>query len=200
MALVKTTAKGAKVNFLDSIRYGFKKALDFKGVATRSEFWYFTSFSAIALVLAAVADSALAPIFGALKDPLFSPVELFAAIVFILPQVSVSARRLHDSGKTAKILVAWVIPIVVTVLAAVHFAQLPNLGVPGELVAPTDLLELILVDAVVAVLLFLIFTVLMVLKSKSAANGNRYVEADLPMPQVDDLQSDAKPGVVNIGL
>ena len=188
------------MNFLDSIRYGFKKALDFKGVATRSEFWYFTSFSAIALVLAAVADSALAPIFGALKDPLFSPVELFAAIVFILPQVSVSARRLHDSGKTAKILVAWVIPIVVTVLAAVHFAQLPNLGVPGELVAPTDLLELILVDAVVAVLLFLIFTVLMVLKSKSAANGNRYVEADLPMPQVDDLQSDAKPGVVNIGL
>ena len=200
MALVKTTAKGAKVNFLDSIRYGFKKALDFKGVATRSEFWYFTSFSAIALVLAAVADSALAPIFGALKDPLFSPVELFAAIVLVLPQVAVSARRLHDSGKTAKVLVAWVIPIVVTVLAAVRFAQLPNLGVSVELVVPTDLLELILVDAFAAVLLLLIFTVLMVLKSKSAANGNRYVEADLPMPQVDDLQSDGKPGVVNIGL
>jgi uncharacterized membrane protein YhaH (DUF805 family) len=175
------------VNFPDSIRYGFKKALDFKGVATRAEFWYFTTFSAIALVLAAAADSALAPIFGALKDPLFSPVELFAAIVLILPQAAVSARRLHDSGKTAKILVAWVIPIVVTVLAAVRFAQLPNLGVPGELVAPTDLLELILLDAVAAVLLCLTFTVLMVLKSKSAANGNQYAEADLPMPQVDGL-------------
>jgi uncharacterized membrane protein YhaH (DUF805 family) len=200
MALVRTSAKGAKVNFLDSIRYGFKKALDFKGVATRSEFWYFTSFSAIALVLASAADSAIAPVFGALQDPLFSPVELFAAIVLILPQVAVSARRLHDSGKTAKILVAWVTPIVVTVLAAVRFAQLPNLGVSVELVVPTDLLELILVDAFAAVLLLLIFTVLMVLKSKSAANGNRYVEADLPMPQVDDLQSDGKPGVVNIGL
>lgn len=200
MTLVKKTAKGAKVNFLDSIRYGFKRALDFKGVATRAEFWYFTAFSAIALVLASVADTAIAPIFGALKDPLFSPVELFAAIVLVLPQVAVSARRLHDSGKTAKVLVAWVIPIVVTVLAAVRFAQLPNLGVSVELVVPTDLLELILVDAFAAVLLWLIFTVLMVLKSKSAANGNRYVEADLPMPQVDDLQSDGKPGVVNIGL
>ena len=200
MTLVKKTAKGAKVNFLDSIRYGFKRALDFNGVATRAEFWYFTAFSAIALVLAAVADTAIAPIFGALKDPLFSPVELFAAIVLVLPQVAVSARRLHDSGKTAKVLVAWVIPIVVTVLAAVRFAQLPNLGVSVELVVPTDLLELILVDAFAAVLLLLIFTVLMVLKSKSAANGNRYVEADLPMPQVDDLQSDGKPGVVNIGL
>lgn len=200
MALVDKTIKGAKVNFLDSIRFGFKKALDFKGVATRTEFWYFTAFTALVLVLATLADSALAPIFGALKDPLFSPVELVATIVLTAPQVAVSARRLHDSGKSAKILVAWVIPIVVTVLAVVRFTQVKSFGVPGERVAPTDLLELVLIDALALVLLILVFTVLMSLKSKSAANGNRYVEADLPMPQVDDSPSDAKPGVVNIGL
>lgn len=188
------------MNFLDSIRFGFKKALDFKGVATRTEFWYFTAFTALVLVLATLADSALAPIFGALKDPLFSPVELVATIVLTAPQVAVSARRLHDSGKSAKILVAWVIPIVVTVLAVVRFTQVKSFGVPGERVAPTDLLELVLIDALALVLLILVFTVLMSLNSKSAANGNRYVEADLPMPQVDDSPSDAKPGVVNIGL
>lgn len=188
------------MNFLDSIRLGFKKSLDFKGAATRSEYWFFVATSALVFVLAAAADSSLAPIFGALKDPFFSPVELFAAIVLVLPLTSVSARRLHDSGKTAKVLVAWLIPLVLITMAVVQFAQLPNLGVPGEMVAPTELLMLILAGSAATALLLLVFTILMVLPTKSFANGNRYVQADLPMPNVDNLPDEPRSGVVNIGL
>jgi uncharacterized membrane protein YhaH (DUF805 family) len=192
--------EGANVNFRDSIRYGFKKSLDFKGSATRFEYWSFVALSASVWILAAVADSALAPLFGALKDPFFSPVELAATLVLILPLTSVSARRLHDSGKTAKILVSWLIPITLIAVAASRFAQLPNLGVPGAMVAPTDLLLLILVGAFSSLLLLLIFTVLMLLPTKSYAKGNRYIDAELPMPNIDEGPAQPKTGVVNIGL
>jgi uncharacterized membrane protein YhaH (DUF805 family) len=188
------------MNFRDSIRFGFKKAIDFRGSATKSEFWYFVLLSVSVLILSAAADSALAPLFGALKDPFFSPVELALTIVLVLPVTSVSARRLHDSGKTAKILLAWLIPIVVLAIAASRFAQLPNLGVPGAMVVPADLLALILVGAFSGLLLLLIFTVLMLLPSKSFAKGNRYGVADLPMPNIDENPAQPKSDVVNIGL
>ena len=188
------------MNFLDSIRVGFKKSLDFKGSASRAEYWFFIALAVIVSAVAAVIDSAIAPLFGALNDPFFSPLELAATVILILPLSAVSARRLHDSGRTAKALIAWIIPILLTTVAAVRFAQLPNLGVPGELVAPTDLLILILIAAVSSLLLLLIFTILMVLPSKSFAKGNHYVDADLPMPAIDDLPPEPRSGVVNIGL
>jgi uncharacterized membrane protein YhaH (DUF805 family) len=187
------------VNFRDSIRLGFKKSFDFKGSASRAEYWYFVALVTLVLVLAAVVDSALAPLFGALKDPFFSPVELVATLFLVVPLTSVSARRLHDSGRTAKILVAWLIPIAVIAVAAARFAQLPNLGSLGAMAAPADLLVLILGGAVSGVLLLLIFIVLMVLPAKSFAKGNRYVDAELPMPKIDEEPAQPKTGVVNIG-
>ena len=188
------------MNFRDSIRLGFKNALNFKGASNRAEHWYFVALSALVLGVAAVADSALAPIFGALNDPFFSPVELAATVFLILPLTAVSVRRLHDSGKTAKVLVFWMIPVTLITVAAGRFAQVPNLGVPGAMVVPNDLLMLILFGAVSAILMILIFTVLMVLPSKSFAKGNRYVEAELPMPTIDDQSAERKANVVNIGL
>ncbi len=65
----------------------FAKYAEFKGRATRSEYWWFTLFTTLMYIVAAVID----------------PTEVFGNIlglVFFLPTWAVGARRLHDVGRS----------------------------------------------------------------------------------------------------
>lgn len=73
------------MSFSASIATCFKKYGVFKGWASRSEFWYFTLFTAVLLLPAVV----LGP-FGALL-----------VLGVALPAWTVAARRLHDIDKSA---------------------------------------------------------------------------------------------------
>lgn len=72
------------MNFVDAIKSGFRNYVNFEGRASRSEFWYFTLFCLIGGVVTG-----------------FIPVVslLFMAATF-LPNIAVSARRLHDVGRS----------------------------------------------------------------------------------------------------
>lgn len=89
----------------------FKKYADFRTRATRSEFWYFTLMY---YILTAVL---LFPVFGSIgslmsaaetgQDPSMSMMAkisggawLIMALALIIPSLAVTARRLHDSGKS----------------------------------------------------------------------------------------------------
>ncbi|OYW81621.1 MAG: hypothetical protein B7Z26_04860 [Asticcacaulis sp. 32-58-5] len=73
----------------DAIVVCLRKYLDFKGRATRSEFWWFYLFNVlvniIAGLLAAITD---VDAFGA------------ASYAFIIPSFAVGARRLHDINRS----------------------------------------------------------------------------------------------------
>lgn len=76
-----------RMSFKDAVVTCFKKYVDFSGRARRSEFWYFSLFTAIANLI-------LSLIFGEASIV----ISLFS-LATLLPSLSVSWRRMHDIGK-----------------------------------------------------------------------------------------------------
>ncbi len=76
--------------FKQAIITALQKYADFKGRATRSEYWYFYLFSVLTALAASIIDSAL---FGQAYGPLYSLITL----ALLIPNFSTGVRRLHDS-------------------------------------------------------------------------------------------------------
>ena len=96
--------------FLQCIR----NYVNFSGRARRTEFWYFILFSILLMIVAMVLDAIC---FGHPYKLFYSLVALF----LFLPQLAVSARRLHDTGRSAKwllwnylALLVWIIALVIS--------------------------------------------------------------------------------------
>jgi uncharacterized membrane protein YhaH (DUF805 family) len=89
--------------------FALKNFGDFKGRARRSEFWFFQLFVfAITAVLVFI-DSAM----GTLQKE--SSVGLLSGIfslVILIPSISVSVRRLHDTGRSGWYLLLSFVPLV----------------------------------------------------------------------------------------
>ena len=73
-----------------AVYYGFRNYLNFKGEATRPEFWWFFLFFHVAYILGVVLEIALG-LNGFIG---------FVSVVVWLPLLSVSVRRMHDAGKS----------------------------------------------------------------------------------------------------
>jgi len=69
------------VNFQTSIRSGFQNYTNFKGRASRAEYWWWASFTVILSIL-------LSSINGSLGD--------LGSLVTLLPSIAVAIRRVHD--------------------------------------------------------------------------------------------------------
>jgi uncharacterized membrane protein YhaH (DUF805 family) len=75
------------MDFVGAIKSGFSNYANFRGAASRSEFWYWTLFTVLATIVASSVDRFL---FGSLST-IFS----FATLI---PSLAVSVRRLRDAG------------------------------------------------------------------------------------------------------
>ena len=83
------------MNFIDAVKSGFIKYVDFKGRASRSEYWYF----ALALSLLGILISFLEISTGMIDSvDSYGPLSIVFLISTFLPSLSVAARRLHDRG------------------------------------------------------------------------------------------------------
>jgi uncharacterized membrane protein YhaH (DUF805 family) len=69
------------VNFQTSIRSGFQNYTNFKGRASRAEYWWWALFTVILSIL-------LSSINGSLGD--------LGSLVTLLPSIAVAIRRVHD--------------------------------------------------------------------------------------------------------
>jgi uncharacterized membrane protein YhaH (DUF805 family)/predicted RNA-binding Zn-ribbon protein involved in translation (DUF1610 family) len=92
-----------KNKFEDSKKNGFEYFVDamkkyavFRGRARRAEFWWFTLFL---VLISCVAEVINAIVFteDSLQSRLFSNI---VSLVFLLPNLAVSWRRMHDLGKS----------------------------------------------------------------------------------------------------
>jgi len=70
------------VNFQTAIRSGFNNYANFKGRATRTEYWWWALFSVIAGVLGSLIHSSIGNL---------------AQLVTLLPSIAVAVRRMHDT-------------------------------------------------------------------------------------------------------
>ncbi len=79
------------MDFAQAIRSGFKNYVGFDGRACRSEYWYWTLFTIVVSLAAAVLDSVIGLGF-------FSGV---VSLGLFLPSLAVAFRRIHDIDRTA---------------------------------------------------------------------------------------------------
>ena len=109
---------------LQSALQTLKKYADFKGRASRDEFWCFFAFLVIA--------NAVASFVGLLLG--FGPT--LAAIVgalLVIPQLAVAVRRLHDLGKSGRELVVPCVMFMAVPLAFAFRGILPKIVALGLL-------------------------------------------------------------------
>jgi uncharacterized membrane protein YhaH (DUF805 family) len=85
------------MNFGQAVVSGLRNYIIFSGRASRSEYWFFMVFFGFAVIGGMIADLFL---FAALAAEGISPLTLAADLVFILPAIAVSVRRLHDIDRT----------------------------------------------------------------------------------------------------
>lgn len=181
-----------KVDFLTAIQRGFKGFVDFRGAATRSEFWYWTLFTVLLGFVLGVVESAIWPPVEtgeSLEEILLAlsaqatPLTSAASIVLLLPNLSITARRFHDAGFSAKWLFLSLLPLAVGFVGAISLAGM-GAGMtvtPAEIFPEELLLALLLFLGLMIVLIIgitVFYLILCVLPSRSAAAGNKHVKPE----------------------
>lgn len=87
------------MNFTEAVKTCFKKYADFKGRASRSEYWWFFLATLLMSIALSIVNENLSSIFS---------------IATLLPSIAVGVRRMHDVGKSGWYLL---IPIYNLILA-----------------------------------------------------------------------------------
>ena len=97
------------MSFTNAIKSGFRNYANFKGRATRSEYWWWTLFN---LLITSVSSSFVNQDFGNL-----------VSLALLLPSIAVAVRRMHDVNRRGW----WVlVPIVNLVFALTASKQEQN--------------------------------------------------------------------------
>lgn len=94
---------GPKMTLPLAMREGFTRWLDFSGRSSRAAYWYW----ALGLFLATAGASVLGRVLGIAGENGESVFTYLVYLAFLVPNMSILIRRLHDTGRTAAWAVAW---------------------------------------------------------------------------------------------
>lgn len=107
------------MDIFTAVRTVYSKYATFSGRASRAEFWYFFLFTIIAGAALSAIDATLSSAFS---------------IANIVPNLAVAVRRLHDTNRSGKLIVALIlIEVVLFLLIVVSFAAGLSGAIGGEL-------------------------------------------------------------------
>ena len=167
-----------KITFVDAVKSAFVNFRKFKGTATRREYWFYILATVLIGIVLSTIESIIWPpietddLIEAINQP--TPLSSIAALVLLVPTLSVTSRRIQDSGWSGKWLFLYLLPIVpllMGIIGVVGYLQstaAPEIEVLATSVAyfvPTLLIAF-------AVQVFLL--ILCLLPSKSREQGNKY--------------------------
>lgn len=99
------------MNFGQAIKSGFSNYVTFSGRAARSEFWYWTLFVVLVTMAAGILDRGLFDFEEPTTTGVFGPL---VSLIFFLPGLAVSVRRLHDLDRTG-----WWLLLVLTMIGVI---------------------------------------------------------------------------------
>lgn len=110
--------------FFNAVKLGIKQTFDFKGTASRAEFWFFMLFFMLMYGVVAIIDEATATttislldlplgnfIPMGMVDPEVGLLVLLYRPIMAIPTTSATVRRLHDIGRSGWWAVLWVLPV-----------------------------------------------------------------------------------------
>lgn len=101
------------MNFFQSIKSVYKNYWNYKGRASRSEYWYFYLFSFLVALLLTISSSFLNLIFIVLN---------------LIPNLFVAIRRLHDTNKSGWFMFISLIPIAGPIIYLVRLCKKSDEG------------------------------------------------------------------------
>ncbi len=119
------------MNFAAAVSHCFRNYITFSGRASRSEFWWFTLFIyGVMFVLSAIDMSLFGETQTVVTDTSasvsseteFSPLASIFGIVTVLPYISVTVRRLHDTDRSGWWYWLALIPLIGIIVLIVWFA------------------------------------------------------------------------------
>jgi uncharacterized membrane protein YhaH (DUF805 family) len=113
--------QGGPVGFVEAITEAFRNMFNYQGRASRSAYWWFALFSAIAFIVLVILGAALKG-FGLFID-------VIAYIGLVLTSLPLGVRRMHDTNRSGFWLLISLIPfggIVVLVFSLLEGTPGPN--------------------------------------------------------------------------
>lgn len=113
--------KTKKITFGEAIKSGFRNMFKFTGRVSRTEFWYFILFYAIVFYTLGIVLSFLTPfVMLKAKIPVTPQASLmivgFIAFILIIPLVSITVRRLHDSERKGAWVLSYLLPMIIAII------------------------------------------------------------------------------------
>jgi len=85
-----------------------QKYAQFDGRSRRKEYWMFVLFN----FLFGIVASALDEVFGLSFDGNNGALSSLLSLFLFVPNISVTVRRLHDTGKSGWLLLLWIVPFI----------------------------------------------------------------------------------------
>lgn len=185
------------MTFTEAIAAGFRNYVNFKGRASRSEFWYWVLFTILLSIVLSTLESVIWPAPMASPDWMQNlemtlsqptPITNLASLILLLPNLAVTARRFHDAGFSAKWLLIQLVPVGYGLFATVGVITVLTSAPSGQMLGIEELMSLIFLVVPIFGLFMatlVIFLVLALRPTKSFYDGNRYVEPE-PLSSMDE--------------
>ena len=114
------------MNMMTAVKTALAKYATFSGRATRPEYWWWILAMIILFTVLGMIDGAvIAPLLGfeAFDPEAGQPVSFIASLGLLLPNLAVSARRLHDTDRSAWWLLLGLIPLIGTLVLLFFYVQ-----------------------------------------------------------------------------
>ena len=146
------------MDIFTAVRTVYSKYATFSGRASRAEYWYFFLFTIIAGAALSAIDATLSSAFS---------------IANIVPNLAVAVRRLHDTNRSGKLIVALIlVEVVLFLLIVVSFAA----GLSGAIGGNSDVATGGGIGVLVGVVLFVVLTIcsIYLMAKRGDAGPNRY--------------------------
>ena len=114
-----------KITFGEAINSGFRNMFKFTGRASRTEFWYFILFYAIVFYTLGIVVSFLIPFVMLKTQHPITPesalmIVSFIAFILIIPLVSITVRRLHDSERKGAWVLSYLLPMIIAMVSVIY--------------------------------------------------------------------------------
>ncbi|MEY3561611.1 MAG: hypothetical protein RL068_763 [Actinomycetota bacterium] len=181
------------MSFVDSIASGFRNYANFKGQASRAEFWNWVLFVILLGLVLGTIESIIWPVaplatdwMQALDATFTQPTPLtnVANLILFVPGLAITARRFHDAGFSAKWLYLLLIPVVYSIFAILGVLAISwsfytdDVPTGAQLPMESWMTIIFLVAPIFAlgVAVFVIHVIFALKPSRSFYDGNKYVE------------------------
>lgn len=114
-----------KITFGEAINSGFRNIFKFTGRASRTEFWYFILLYTLVFYTLGIVVSFLIPFVMLKTQHPITPesalmIVSFIAFILIIPLVSITVRRLHDSERKGAWVLSYLLPMIIAMVSVIY--------------------------------------------------------------------------------